>query len=134
MLTKKILLGLTLGTGAILAFASTTACSVSVSVDCAGDLTNCNGECADTTSDPDNCGGCGVSCGSDECIDSACTQTSCVESGGGCSVDDDCCELFCQPSNMQCGCITDGDDTQFCNEDDDCCSGSCDRDTGYCTG
>jgi hypothetical protein len=132
METKKLFIGAGLMASVAFGAFSSTACSVSVSVDCGPGISNCNGVCADTTSDPDNCGGCGISCGGDECIASACTSTACVDTGGDCQVDDDCCELFCQTSNMQCGCIPTGDDTQFCNEDGDCCSGTCDSSSGYC--
>jgi hypothetical protein len=82
-------------------------------------------------SDPGNCGDCGNDCGADICDNGTCGG-SCVGDGDACTGDDDCCTLFCQPTNGQCGCITIGDDTQYCNDDSDCCSNDCDVDTGFC--
>jgi len=101
-------------------------------IDCGGGFTDCGGTCSDLSSDPDNCGSCGTSCAGNQCIDGVCIGATCVNLGA-CATDAECCELFCT-SNGTCGCIPDGDDTQFCNANVDCCSGSCDTNTGYCTG
>jgi len=128
---SKIVIGLLAGGAMLLAFSS-TACSVTVTADCGAGFDDCDGVCRDLSSDPDNCGACGNSCGADICDNGTCGTTACIGDGDSCTTDDDCCSLFCQTSNGQCGCITEGDDTQYCNDDGDCCSGNCDADTGYC--
>jgi hypothetical protein len=57
---------------------------------CDAGLTSCNGQCIDTSSDPKNCGGCGVVC------NTVCTKGICQLIGGGCdggigSVADNAC-------------------------------------------
>jgi hypothetical protein len=52
--------------------------STIVVVPCFDGETDCGGECVDTTSDPDHCGGCGVLCPVEqglECVDSICEGT-----------------------------------------------------------
>jgi hypothetical protein len=127
----KIIAGLTVGVVIALG-ASSTACSVTVTATCGGGLVDCGDKCAELSSDPDNCGGCGISCGGDECISGQCTTVLCLASGSsGCLVDGDCCNLFCATDGI-CGCIPNGDSSSFCNADSDCCSGLCDFNTGYC--
>ena len=52
-------------------------------------FTLCSGQCVDTTSDVDNCGGCGQGCtpsnvSEAECVSSACTYTACASGYGDC--------------------------------------------------
>lgn len=126
----KIVAGLIAGVVVVLG-ASSTACTVAVTSTCGGGLVDCGNTCAELSSDPNNCGGCGISCGPDECIGGQCTTIACVDDGASCSVDADCCSDFCATDGA-CGCIPNGDSTTFCNLDSDCCSGSCDFQTGYC--
>jgi hypothetical protein len=59
-------------------------------------LTDCSGACVDTTNDPDNCGGCGTACATDEyCSSGTCTAagtdacaTGQTECGGLCASTD----------------------------------------------
>lgn len=125
----KIVAGLIAGVVIALG-ASSTACSVTVTADCGG-FTDCGGVCANLSDDPENCGGCGVSCGGDECVNGACTTVVCVDDGSSCSVDADCCSLFCATDGA-CGCIANGDSSTFCSADSDCCSGNCDLQSGFC--
>jgi hypothetical protein len=127
---SKIVLGLLFGGSIVMAFSS-TACSVTVTADCVDGFTACGDICADTADDPDNCGGCGISCGGDECIAGECATVACVDDDGACTADGDCCSLFCA-SDGACGCIESGDDSTFCSDDSDCCSGDCDLQSGIC--
>ena len=96
--------------------AAVPACSGSVVVvECDGASENCDGECADLTSDPDNCGVCGNACGDGVgCNQGSCGVTACVapdvecngecadllhdhDNCGGCGVD--CEALFCENGN-----------------------------------
>jgi len=47
-------------------------------VTCDGGLASCNGQCVDTSTDPNNCGGCNVVC------NTQCTGGTCQLIGGGC--------------------------------------------------
>jgi len=54
------------------------------STSCPGTESNCSGICTDTTSDPDNCGGCGFPCVSGEsCVSSNCTGGGTPDAGSG---------------------------------------------------
>jgi hypothetical protein len=125
------LIGAFLAGTVIVLGASSTACSVTVTANCGGGLVDCGDKCANLNDDPNNCGGCGISCGGDECIGGACTTIICVSDGSSCLVDGDCCSLFCA-SDGACGCIPNGDSSTFCNADSDCCSLNCDFASGYC--
>jgi hypothetical protein len=113
----------------LVAVAALGACGNAVTLDCGSSAIDCGGFCADTSVDPNNCGGCGVSCGGDECIDGACLTVACVPDNDPCNVDGDCCSLFCA-TDGNCGCIDSGGG--FCNTDSDCCSNACDQNTGIC--
>ncbi|HEY1554739.1 MAG TPA: hypothetical protein VGF94_07865 [Kofleriaceae bacterium] len=63
--------------------------------DCTGGQSCCDHACVDETSDPDNCGGCGIGCGSgDSCCTGACTMlntlTDCGACGNACAAGDFC--------------------------------------------
>lgn len=66
----------------------------------------CNGACADTTSDPANCGGCGVACPSGKCIDSQCVP-QCPPCYKNDSVTGECVNscLPCEACNHAVGCV-----------------------------
>ncbi len=100
-------------------------------VTCASGFTECGGICSQLDVDPTNCGGCGVSCGSDECLNGQCTTTACLADNYACTANGDCCSLFCAPDG-KCGCILSGNTTTFCAADSDCCSGNCNAQTGVC--
>ena len=127
---SKIVIGLLAAGGIVFAFSS-TACSVTVTADCSPGFEACGDICADLADDPLNCGACGNDCGADECISGVCTTTACVADNDPCTVDGDCCSLFCA-SDGSCGCIASGDESTFCSADIDCCSNSCDEQTGLC--
>lgn len=80
--------------------------------------TQCGGACIDTSTDPDNCGGCGNVCGHDE----VCSGGRCVDQGecmsGLSPCDRRCVDL--DTDNDHCG----GCD-QSCGADQGCQSGSC---------
>lgn len=98
--------------------ATVSACSGSVVVvQCEDGRENCDGECADLTSDPDNCGACGNQCDGSACNQGSCGTTGCsapdVECNGacadllhdhgncgGCGID--CGALFCENG----GCVS----------------------------
>src|SRR5438128_12624349 len=75
----------------------------------------CNGQCADTASDPGNCGGCGTGCtapnAQSTCVGGQCQTGSCTTGYGDCNKDPkDGCEanLHVDPNNctlcgMACG-------------------------------
>jgi hypothetical protein len=75
-------------------------------------LTRCNGVCVDTQSDPNNCGGCGVTCtGSQTCVAGKC-QEDCRK-GGSCAPG-----TFCDVNDGMCkqGCTTTAD----CGQNAEC--------------
>ena len=53
-----------------------SACDALVGADCIDEYTVCGGMCVDMSSDPNNCGGCGVVCDTGTCADSVCVGTS----------------------------------------------------------
>ncbi len=98
---------------------------------CDGGAQLCAGTCIDVSSDPDNCGGCGVkcpdtTCGSAICSDGVCgvaprTGSPCV-SGDLCTIDDACQEDgTCRGTPISCPV-----------NDDRCASATCDASTGQC--
>lgn len=76
--------------------------STIVVVPCFDGETDCGGECVDTTSDPDHCGGCGVLCPPEQgfqCVDSVCVGAipcppELTDCGKG-----ECVDLASDPSN-----------------------------------
>jgi hypothetical protein len=87
----------------------------------------CNDTCVDPKTDPRNCGGCGVSCGAQLCVNGVCAD-DCGElerCGAICRLPDD--QLNCGGCGKQCqkGCVN-----NVCAEDVDCgllsnCDGRC---------
>lgn len=78
----------------------------------------CNGQCIPTNTDPDNCGGCGVTCAADE-----------VCSGGACVASDRCMSGL-TPCDRQCvDTDTDSDNCggcgNVCRDGEGCVQGSC---------
>lgn len=59
-----------------------TGCDSLVGADCIDEYSVCGATCVDTTSDPDNCGGCGIECESGLCVDSVC-ESSAPDAGPG---------------------------------------------------
>ena len=96
---------------------------------CTGAEVECGGDCVDTQSDEDHCGGCGMACGSGE----ACEMGSCVlvcgpgtiECGGTC-VDTDVDPAHCGGCDMACA------TGEFCVEG--ACSASCPAPNTDCDG
>jgi len=84
------------------------------SCECKPGLTDCNGQCVDTDSDPDNCGSCGNgcpgSCGGGECVDN-------------CDGFPDSCDGAC--TNTENDPLNCGDCGEVCNSDEICSNGNC---------
>jgi len=82
-----------------------------------GDLTYCNGMCADVATDPYNCGGCGVVCSSGVCETGVCTQVGCTAGFWDCDGNGICTSLLDDPNHCgDCGTV--------------CASGVCEG--GFC--
>ncbi|CAG8666365.1 13700_t:CDS:2, partial [Gigaspora rosea] len=62
---------------------------------CPTGQSDCIGACIGTTSDPNNCGGCGIKCGTDQ----TCSAGSCVCSNGLKSCSDKCTDTNTDPNN-----------------------------------
>ncbi len=126
---RKLVVGLTLAAGAIV-LVSSSACSVTVTPTCGGNLTDCGGDCVDLSSDPYDCGGCGITCGAgDYCDNGQCVVGTCLGDNVACTFDGECCSLYCASDGL-CGCIP--SNTSGCAGDSDCCSNFCDLATGVC--
>lgn len=98
---------------------------------CPGGLTNCGGNCIDTSADPANCGTCDNVCSYDHaqaaCILSACSLASCDTNWGDCNTDtSDGCEKDLSSDPDNCGSC----DNQ-CTSPLVCNAGSC---TDQCPG
>jgi hypothetical protein len=84
--------------------------STIVVVPCFDDETDCGGDCVDTSSDPNHCGGCGVLCPVEQglqCVDSVCVgDVDCppglVDCGGGACVDLTSDPFNCGGCNVVC--------------------------------
>jgi formylglycine-generating enzyme required for sulfatase activity len=50
---------------------------------CGAGTVLCGGACVPDQSDPNNCGGCGISCGANACVAGACLPPSCAATGPG---------------------------------------------------
>ncbi|RLB52499.1 MAG: hypothetical protein DRJ42_14735 [Deltaproteobacteria bacterium] len=89
---------------------------------CTGGPVDCGGYCADTDTDPLNCGGCGMDCSGGTCSSGVCTcdvdtpdmcpgigctdmqvdPMNCGRCGGVCPVGDSCVAGFCEPPGGSC--------------------------------
>jgi hypothetical protein len=118
----------------------------SAAVDCPADV--CFGDCTDVRSDPENCGGCGITCvvpfAAAACVDGVCTVGECEDGAGDCDGDpSNGCESVatCVPGaacTTVCGstgalscsdpcapfCAPPG---ETCSAADDDCDGACDE-------
>lgn len=95
---------------------------------CPSELESCDGTCVDTRNNPDHCGGCDASCGSDQaCRDGICTGE--VATGGECTINAHCVSGSC--SNGICDGITAGGE---CTINYDCASEYCAKSVGDCNG
>ncbi len=68
--------------------------------------------CTDTSSDPDNCGACGTSCGGGTCAGGVCTTAPCILGLGTCAAPYTCL------ANDECGC--DPSTPQYCPVSNTC--------------
>jgi hypothetical protein len=75
---------------------------------CGADQQLCNGECAYTNNDHDNCGGCGNACGSTQ----QCSNSQCVCAGGLTICGQDCVTLGREDNCSGCGDVCSG--TEAC--------------------
>src|SRR5262249_15140409 len=96
---------------------------------CGADQANCNGRCVDPSSDPANCGACGVHCG----MNTTCVKGACVCAPGFMSCKDSCVDVTLDPANCgDCGQPCPGaPSTAICNRGVCGCAmgwGDCDRD------
>lgn len=99
--------------------------------DCPAGKTDCHGECVDTTSDPDHCGGCDQACDPGE----VCENSSC-EAGPDCRTEACPGGYYCNINTGEClpGCASDS----HCGENAHCdiATHECTCNTGYhdCSG
>ncbi len=109
-------------------------------VTCSGNQSMCGAGCVDTSTDPNNCGGCGNSCNGLSCCNGQCVDTSsdpnnCGVCGGTCASDQQCindgwlvnkCETGqCKPMVTSCGAYR-------CNQTTKTCRTTCTPSAGEC--
>jgi alpha-tubulin suppressor-like RCC1 family protein len=98
---------------------SATPVAVGGLCNCPGSIMYCNGQCTDTTSDPQNCNGCGNLCTGGTCVASACTcppadGALCPASGSS----HVCANTTSDPSNCgKCG--------RVCSDAETCVNSAC---------
>ena len=112
-----------------------------------GALSPCDGACVDTQTDPENCGGCGITCAVPnalaECVTGQCGLLECFEGWGncdgllatGCESESNCvsgvaCQTVCGSVGVTacnaCDPVCQTMD-EVCNAMDDDCNGQCDE-------
>ncbi len=113
---------------------SPVACTVT-QVTCGGSQPDaCGPYCTNLATDPNNCGGCGYTCGPGAaCVNAQCIAgPSCVPDGDACVDSAACCSGVCDPNNVCAspvnGCV---EDNSPCSATLACCSGVCATD-GFC--
>ncbi len=116
------------GTSGASSGGSSGATTCSTDGDCAAGQSCCGVSCTDTSSDPDNCGGCGNPCSPDV----ACSNGTCVGSGGGNCVNPvTAMAVVCDPTEPDCcygACIDHAAGTTCCGMNGSLaipCNGSC---------
>ncbi|PVH78334.1 hypothetical protein DL98DRAFT_590458 [Cadophora sp. DSE1049] len=82
----------------------------------------CGDQCVDLTSDPENCGACGVTCSSGTCTNGVCAATGCTNLGT-------CDNFSVCGAGGSCVCASTSDNTGFCVSGDTPCAGLADCNT-----
>lgn len=96
-------------------------------IDCGAGEICCFGQCLNTDSDPNNCGGCGIVCNpGDACVGGTCVTASCTvdsecDDGNACTTDQ-CINFQCVNSPLNGLACDDGD---ICTVSDVCTNGTC---------
>ncbi|MGH2617893.1 MAG: hypothetical protein ACRDJC_21910, partial [Thermomicrobiales bacterium] len=87
----------------------------------------------DFENDPENCGGCGISCDDDElCTVDTCVEGECVNTPVDCDDDNECTDDSCDPDTGEC--VNTPVAGRACNDGDPCTQGDvCDA-AGNCAG
>ncbi|KAG4419652.1 hypothetical protein IFR04_007249 [Cadophora malorum] len=114
--------GITAGTKTISSGVATVTVSTTVTIPAEPSCTEvpktdtCGDQCVDLTSDPENCGACGVTCSTGTCTNGVCATTGCTNLGT--------CENFSAcGAGGSCVCASTSDNTGFCVNGDTPCSG-----------
>ncbi|MCA9660555.1 MAG: hypothetical protein KC486_19595 [Myxococcales bacterium] len=120
-------------TGALTSTTGSTTNSSTTGPECV-DLEACGVQCVDLSSDPSNCGDCGVSCviphASATCQDSACGLGDCEPGFGDCDGEIvNGCETPLE-GGQECGAICNPNKDEVCNAFDDNCNDVCDEGAG----